>query len=380
MNAHQLSAHVDALALKISQIDAPAWYLSAGYKELFKDATVYADVVSSSPLTVAPIISDLLTSTSPPTSVQFMSNLPLFGKKKLWGAYGLVLKKDGSPDKLYVGTGLDARDGVYSRLDCYKHLRRLPRFVERALEDGYTITASGLLCWTDLPTPSLAPRLNARFKMLESVFTILLRASFPTSCDFYIEDFFLWKGQAVPWGPLCSHLPLVERIRFDVDLTQQQLDEIAEARKQRAHDAKYAAYHKDGAGAAEKAISRAKVIESEEHTCKDCKVPFQSASALKSHYGTESHRYVVEHGKKKPLSRSGMSVAKTKAKGTHRCTPCNKTFGSDSQKLLHFKNDKKHDAKVRAYAAMHGSDSDDSTVAPVQTSLLKFFSGGKGSE
>jgi hypothetical protein len=81
MNAHQLSAHVDALALKISQIDAPAWYLSPGYKALFKDATVYADVVLSSPLTVAPIISDLLTSTSPPTSVDFMSNLPLFGKK-----------------------------------------------------------------------------------------------------------------------------------------------------------------------------------------------------------------------------------------------------------------------------------------------------------
>jgi hypothetical protein len=380
MNAHQLSAHVDALALKISQIDAPAWYLSPGYKALFKDATVYADVVSSSPLTVAPIISDLLTSTSPPTSVNFMSNLPLFGKKKLWACYGHRMSKPGCPDKLYVGTGLDARNGVYARLDCYKDRNRLPSFVERALEDGYTITASGLLCWTNLPNATLAPRLNARFKMLESVFTILLRASFPSLCDFYIEDFFLWKGQAVPWGPLCSHLPLVERIRVGVDFTPQQLDEVAEARKQRARDAKIAAYYKDGAGAAEKAAARAKVIESGEHTCEDCKIPFQSDLALKSHYDTDSHRYVVEHGKKKPLSRSGVSVAKTKAKGTHRCIPCNKTFGSNSQKLLHFKNDKKHDAKVRAYAAMHGSDSDASTVAPVQTSLLKFFSGGKGSE
>jgi len=383
MDALQLSTHIDALALKISQIEAPVWFISGGFKALFEDATIYANVVSSSPLTVAPIISELLSSTSPPTSLDFMSHLPQAPStsvKKLWAVYGHRMSKHGCPDKIYVGTGNDARDGVCSGLQCYKGGRDLPRFVRLAFEDGYTITASGLLCWTDLPTPSLVPRLNARFELIEAVFTILLRGAYPAASDFYIEGFYLWKGQAVCWGHLCSHLSLTEHVRVDVDLTSQQLDEIAEARLQRRRELQLVGYYKDGAGAAKAAKARAAIIESEEHFCEPCKLPFQGDFALQSHYSSDSHKYVVKRGKKKPQTAAGIAAAKVKASGIHRCTPCNKTFASKSDKTRHIKKDKKHDAKVRAYATMHGSDSDASTVAPVQTSLLKYFGGGKGSE
>ena len=381
MDAPQLSAHIDALALEISQIDAPAWFIAGGYGLLFGDATIYEDVVSSSPLTVAPIISELLSSPSPPTSLDFMSQLPQpppISEKKLWGSYGLRMSKPGHPDKLYVGTGLDAKIGVVVRLRCYVGRRELPRFVRLAFEDGYTITASGLLCWTDLPSASLVPRLNARFKLIETVFTIILRGAYPAASDFYIEEFFLWKGQAVCWGPLGSHLPMTESLRAGVDLTQQQQDEIAEARLLRKRELQKVSYDKDGAGAARAGKRRARVMEDEENFCDNCQEAFQSPSALEKHFGTDSHQYVLDHGAKKPMSASSISMAKTKASGIHRCTPCNKTFGSNSAKERHFKSDKKHGAKVLAYNAMHGSDDGASTVAPAQSSLLQFFGRGKG--
>ena len=134
MDASQLSAHLDALALRVSQIGAPPWYLLYELKALFEDATIYADVVSSSPLTVAPIFSDLISSTSPPISLDFMSALPQVGAELLWAVYGHRMQKPGEEDKIYVGTGTDSTKGVDGRLQQYvPGNKTLPRFVNQAL-------------------------------------------------------------------------------------------------------------------------------------------------------------------------------------------------------------------------------------------------------
>jgi hypothetical protein len=168
MDAYELSSHIDAIALRLSQLDAPGWYLKTELKALFQDATIYENVVSSSPLTVAPIFSDLIWSNSPPSSLDFMSALPQVGEKELWACYGLVMAKDGEEEKkIYVGTGTDSTYGAAVRLRQYHpDSRTLPRFAKQAFANGYTIIAFGRLCWTDLPPPSLAPRLGARFKLL----------------------------------------------------------------------------------------------------------------------------------------------------------------------------------------------------------------------
>jgi hypothetical protein len=241
MDAAQLSAHIDARALSISQIDAPAWYIKRELKALFSDAAIYDQVVSSSPLTVAPIISELLFSSSPPSSLDFMTALPQVGQKKVWAVYGHRMQKPGFPDKAYVGIGTDSVIGVSRRLrHYYPGSGGLPRLVKQTFDDGYTITATGLLCWTDLPSLSLGPRLGARFKLLETIFTISLRAISPYICDFYIEDFFLWKDQSVPWGGLCSQLPLVEFLRDGLDLLPHQVEEIEAGKAKAARESKKA--------------------------------------------------------------------------------------------------------------------------------------------
>ena len=48
--------------------------------------------------------------------------------------------------------------------------------MRKALEDGYHIVHKGLLCWMEIPTPSMVPALRVLLTALEAVFTFSLWA------------------------------------------------------------------------------------------------------------------------------------------------------------------------------------------------------------
>lgn len=198
-DAESITLWVDTQALELGNIEAPAWYINPELKALFKDRQVYHDLVDAAPITVAPAVHDALCQTKPP-SLDFFRCLPLpfEDDELLWGVYAHLMELDGLPPKVYVGVGASL-DGVTKRLKNYDKpsLSNLPKFVKLAFEAGYNITASGLLCWADIPPAALVPRNAARFKLLEAHFTIIFNACFKKCTDFYVESFLVWGKDSV---------------------------------------------------------------------------------------------------------------------------------------------------------------------------------------
>jgi hypothetical protein len=106
---------------------------------------ILEELLSSVSLTCAPGLFEILQSSTPPT-ISFFKALPSEFTKR-WGIYLLTLEKSGCRPKIYIGSGT-RRQGVRERLNQYAHRGKYtPRYVAKALDDGYVITHKGLLCW-----------------------------------------------------------------------------------------------------------------------------------------------------------------------------------------------------------------------------------------
>lgn len=86
----------------------------------------------------APGLLAVLQSTTTPT-ISYLKSLSLHAGK-LWTVYLIVLKLQGHRPRVYLGRRTDALDGVSSWLVFYDRGTQLPRFVQRALADGWKIT------------------------------------------------------------------------------------------------------------------------------------------------------------------------------------------------------------------------------------------------
>ncbi|KAF4342439.1 ATP synthase subunit beta mitochondrial [Fusarium beomiforme] len=356
-----LTGFIDDQVHKLACLDAPSWYINPDHKAVFGDRSVYDDLVALYPLSVAPGLADVLSSSGPPSSSVF-TTLPDAPAKKSWAVYGLWFVKPGDAPKLYCRSGTGSAGGVKSRLESYKpDGNNLPRFVDIAFKDGYTLSHSGVFCWTSLPSDGYTARLRARFLLLEAFFTIVFHACTPMITDFYVEEFVLWPRQAVGWAPLCSHLPLKEAIRGGIDLSVEQLEIVTAVRRARAHDVAMEASkaHRARRRAKDEDAYKAKVtssrkawanknlnkvnknaakvrqknISTRRFYCNDCDKAFQSDSALKSHLTRQSHADVLAGIKPSPLSASAQKVKakrqENKDKGLFSCLPCNKSYEND---------------------------------------------------
>ncbi|KAI1140747.1 hypothetical protein F5Y05DRAFT_374715 [Hypoxylon sp. FL0543] len=87
---------------------------------------------------------EVLKSPGPP-SVEFFRSLPR-PADKVWGVYALLLEHPELPPSVYIGSGTNAKIGVFYRLRQYKTQHHRPRLVQAAVRKGYTITHYGLLC------------------------------------------------------------------------------------------------------------------------------------------------------------------------------------------------------------------------------------------
>ena len=178
------TALVDDLVFALVAIDAPEWYINPDFKMLFTERESYDSVAECSPLTFAPHLLEVLSSPTPPPLAYF-TTLPAPSGKE-WGVYAIIMEKEGSQSGLYIGSGTDSNDGVVVRLaNYYPGSTALPRFVKQAFSEGYHVAHKGLLCWSDLPTPGLVPRVRARFLALEALFTVLFNAAFAAITDSY---------------------------------------------------------------------------------------------------------------------------------------------------------------------------------------------------
>ena len=141
---------------------------------VLSDESVAETIFLDSSLEFAPGLLECLQSNSPPTIAWFKS-LPI-NVGKYWAVYCLSLEKPGHEPEIYIGSGTDKSDGVRGRFRNYDNGRLLPRFVEDALEEGYSIVHKGILCSAPIPSAQLRFRLRVLFLALECTFAWALWA------------------------------------------------------------------------------------------------------------------------------------------------------------------------------------------------------------
>jgi len=109
-------------------------------------------------------------SSTPPT-IAFFKSLPT-NYTNLWAVY-LVLEKRNCRPKIYIGSGTSTTNGVTYRLGQYEKDQLLPKYVEIALKEEYTIVHKGLLCFAPISSAAKVPITRLFFVALEAVFTLV---------------------------------------------------------------------------------------------------------------------------------------------------------------------------------------------------------------
>ncbi|RMD44198.1 hypothetical protein DV735_g980, partial [Chaetothyriales sp. CBS 134920] len=305
-----------------------------------------------------------------------------FTDEKVWAVYLLLMEKPGSTAKVYVGSGTSSQSGVSARLSGYDRGNRLPRFIKRALDEGYTFSSRGLLCWAHLPPPTLVYLARLYFLALEAIFCHAFFAAFETKLDGLWTALLPWRREEVNWLPLCSHTALMERPHGEAEhvMTEEQLEVYNRERLQRAKEqmalrskiaedkertndlegylarkrreklawtnANRSKVNKIAAGV------RARAIASRAHECKTCGVALASVTALAKHLASKAHEEQVRlaaSGTAKPVSEAALIARrfadKNKASRKHYCATCDRAFNIKGHLDKHLAS-KKHLTKV----------------------------------
>jgi hypothetical protein len=320
--------------------DTPFARKNALFARFFTSLQVLESTASIASLTFTPGLSEVLQSSTPPT-IQIFKSLPTTHTKSRWGVYAIVLEKFGSRPRLYIGSGTSTDRGVHTRLRRYKYRQDLPCFVEAALEDGYTITHKGLLCWIQTPTASFVPARRLLFLTLEATFTYIFWAMQASKGDYVMGHLCLWDRASLEYDGSCSHCCLTESIPGDFSLTPEQLEaqdidkkrklaalnsdnhhyqmesNYEEYRSKRAAGARKTRAKNPGRATKDAADRRAKHKLEKTYHCGLCNHSFGSKFKLRQHEKSLKH------------------IRKMSGKDIVVCRPCNTGFCSQANNNRH---------------------------------------------
>jgi hypothetical protein len=220
----------------------PANLKNPVFAMIFSTEDVLEQLMSDSLLVFAPGLLDVLQATTPP-SVPYFKSLPA-DIKKHWAIYLLVLEKPGCRHKIYIGSGTDRDRGGAKRFWQYDTKRSLPRYVERALNDGYTIVHKGLLCWSPNPTTAKRVAVRALFLAIEATISIVLWAMVSRTKDYGMPHLCPWSLETMEYDGCCSHTALAEHIAGEADgLSLEQIAAKEVEKEQRRIEQRSATYY-----------------------------------------------------------------------------------------------------------------------------------------
>lgn len=177
----------------------------------------------------APGLLDAVQSSSPPP-LSFFKSLPCLLDLRVWAIYLIVLEKARCWFRIYVGSATDKTYGAERRFKAYDELNRpvLPRYVLQAIDDGYTITYKGLICWAPIPLPSAKFTLRCLFLAIEATFSVVLWAMKSRKKDYGLPHLCPWDTyDNIPYDGCCSHSALTESPRGQTHgLTLEEIDAL----------------------------------------------------------------------------------------------------------------------------------------------------------
>ena len=196
------------------------------FKEHLKTEEVFKEIFFAAHLAFVESLAGVLQSVTPPKIGFFKSLATDFAEK--WGVYVIVLEKSDHRPQVYIGSGTNSLQGVDGRVQAYGKNWASPQYVSQALQEGFTITAKGLLCWMPLPSAGSVPRDRLLVVALEAFFTAYFWALRSRNAGAEVVDFLCpWDTNLLEYDGLCSHFPLQELPFGDHSLSTQQLEEYS---------------------------------------------------------------------------------------------------------------------------------------------------------
>lgn len=372
---------INAYLWEVVNLDAPAWYICPAYNMILGNEDDFEEISRQTPLSFPPNLPAVLNSPTPP-SVSFFRTLPKPAKgQKVFAVYKVLMEKIGQRPRVYTGSGTNSTAGARVRMGHYASLTNLPRFVKAALDDGFTITNVGMICWSDIPAAQFVPKCQLRFLGLEATFSYLFFTGIPAITDSIWTKAVPWKRNQVEWDPLCGHTSLNERPN-NLHLTDEQLvayDKIRKENRRLAfHNSVAKAKSVDAKGYLARKASdklswtnknrdkvhdqakgvRQRAKDSGKHRCETCQKNLASATSLKKHLNSKAHKEEVRlaaSGKPKPVSaetaRSRKWFQARKENRPFPCAICNKAFAVKPHYEKHLKSAKHQKLAARAAAA-----------------------------
>ncbi|KAI8219322.1 hypothetical protein K4K54_009584 [Colletotrichum sp. SAR 10_86] len=177
---------------------------------------------------------EVLMAKRPPTLDFFRTLLKPNKSNPVWGVYTILMEKANHPAKLYVGSGTNADHGVVTRLRDYKRETLLPQLVLKALQEGYSISHAGFLCWCAMPKPGQAPIARLRVITVKATMAFVFFAGRPCKMDVLWDDMLPWTRDEVSWQPLCTHTAFLGKPPGDLDMSEEELESYNTQRRERA--------------------------------------------------------------------------------------------------------------------------------------------------
>ncbi|KAI5273605.1 carbamoyl-phosphate synth [Aureobasidium subglaciale] len=327
--------------------DTPDRQKNAYFGRFLTSCTVLEDISASIGLRFAPALLETLQSTTPPPP-DFVASLPE-DPDTGWVIYFLDLFKPGHRRRRYIGSATSSSAGYKARKRNYVTLSMLPQYVEDAINAGFVIIDTGLLCWTpSIPDPAMIPLGRLLFIAMEATFAFAFwTMRTPTGADWGIAHLCPWDRSTLGYTGLCSHPALNEGIHGDFDLTSEELQEMAAQKKIIANAnslervKRYQARNPE-LTAQRSSDKKAKVKLSAVFSCLLCGTTCSDKAELDVHYATAKHKKKV----------AGDDLKKYK----NRCYPC--TYGTNHSRTWndHCKS-KRHATKCAAAKAALSSSS-----------------------
>ncbi|KAH8732765.1 Hsp70 protein-domain-containing protein [Phaeosphaeriaceae sp. PMI808] len=215
-------------------------YVTPQFKTLFPTQEEFIESFDSAEFSLDSDVLDIIQSSSPPPSAWFASIGfdPIEDQESIprgsWALYLHVYAKD-DHIRLYIGSATSA-DGARRRFKDYRCAHAVSQTILDSLKHGWVHSYSIILGHCPIPLPSEQPRIRGVCLVLEAAFSAIFWPMLSQTTVYgQLGDNAIWDRSGLPWGGLCTHSPLLETIR-GLDLPPDQLDAIAEQRKQRTRE------------------------------------------------------------------------------------------------------------------------------------------------
>jgi hypothetical protein len=290
-----------------------------------------------------------------PPMIDWIKSLPS-QSRGLWGVYLILLGKPKCRPRIYIRSGTGTtKQGLATRLKDYTYRTRMPRYVGKAVDEGYTITHKGVLCWTTIPPASTRFPMRSLMILLETTFALALWAMHSRTKTYAMPYLLSWALDSVHYDGCCSHAAISEKVwGEDEGLTTAQIAakeaEIDARRAEQDKQTRQRYYAKRNAADfegwrqrknAQIKKSNQKIRASKKWACKPCNLAFHSKFALDKHKTRAAHLAKVTGSRVYKNPDQKQHADAVKAAKTHHCSVCDASFVSASALQKH-ENGPKH--------------------------------------